>query len=235
MKQTAQSTSANSSKAPLSGTRFGKSIKPPKEGMIKSGKQNAKLGGTVTVKMWQGMPIYSLTLEERATCPKTCDQWDNCYGNNMPFAHRYDHTHADFYRFLAEDLDRLARKHPQGFVMRLHVLGDFFDAEYVAFWVNCLRRIPQLRIYGYTHHKSTSALGQLIRGVNNEFPDRFRVRISDNWRLTFSANVVPVDVRPENLNKSQLLCPEQTGKTESCATCGLCWSQPKRQILFMEH
>ena len=35
-----------------------------------------------------GYVIFTLTLEERATCPRDCFHWDNCYGNNMAFAHR---------------------------------------------------------------------------------------------------------------------------------------------------
>ena len=31
----------------------------------------------------------TLTLVERETCPKDCIHWDDCYGNNMPFAHRF--------------------------------------------------------------------------------------------------------------------------------------------------
>lgn len=64
--------------------------------MLKRGKQNKKLGDKITIKMWKGMTMYSLTLEERATCPTDCEQWDNCYGDNMPFAHRFDHTDPDF-------------------------------------------------------------------------------------------------------------------------------------------
>ena len=40
---------------------------------------------------FKGYVIYTLTLEERATCPRSCYHWDNCYGNNMMFAHRLQH------------------------------------------------------------------------------------------------------------------------------------------------
>ena len=30
-------------------------------------------------------------------------------------------------------------------------------------------------------------------------------------------------------------CPEQIGLTNSCGSCGLCWEQPKRQIVFKTH
>ena len=51
---------------------------------------NKKLGKTKIVKgRHKGKYIYSLSLEERKTCPTSCFHWKTCYGNNMPFAHRF--------------------------------------------------------------------------------------------------------------------------------------------------
>ena len=214
---------------------YRKSVKPPKAGMIKSGKHNAKLGGKVTVKMWQGMPIYQLSLEERATCPTSCDQWENCYGNNMPFAHRYDHTDADFYRILAEDIDRLAQKHPNGFVLRLHVLGDFFNVGYVGFWIGQLTLHPELHIFGFTHFSPQTYVGAQIEAYSNslDLGPRFRIRFSDMPQYKFSANVQ----KPGYIATvgKEVICPQQEGKTPTCGSCGLCWSQPDRKIVFLEH
>src|SRR3990167_9551526 len=60
--------------------------------VLKRSIDNAKLG---KLREWRagafkGMPLYSLTLEERATCERSCNAWSVCYGNNMPFAHRFD-------------------------------------------------------------------------------------------------------------------------------------------------
>ena len=41
---------------------------------------NGKLGKKILKGKWSGMPIYTGTLEERATCRKTCEHWNNCYG-----------------------------------------------------------------------------------------------------------------------------------------------------------
>ena len=48
---------------------------------------NVKLGKKVTKGKWKGFPIFTLTLEERATCPKSCQHWATCYGNNMLYAY----------------------------------------------------------------------------------------------------------------------------------------------------
>ena len=212
------------------GTRYKKSVKPPSESILKPGKNNAKLGDKITRKRWQGMPIYSLTLEERATCPSDCDQWNNCYGNNMPFGHRYDHTHPDFYDRLRSHVQQLIQKHQQ-IVVRLHILGDFVDAEYINEWSNLLETHPGLHVWGYTHHKVSTDLGQRIVKLNQLYTDRFRVRFSDDPSTQFAAYTP--STAPENCSKA-IICPEQLGKTESCATCGYCWSS-ENPVIFLEH
>ncbi len=200
--------------------------------MLKRGKQNKKLGDKVSVKKWKGMTMYSLTLEERATCPSDCEQWDNCYGDNMPFAHRFDHTDPTFKDQLGMQLEQLNRKHPEGFVVRLHVLGDFYDGLYIVQWQLWLHQLENLHVFGYTHHPYASQLGTMINNVNNIHSDRFRVRFSDDWDTEFSAHVV--QSRELEYVERGVVCPEQLGKTDSCASCGYCWSSDQ-PIIFIEH
>lgn len=215
-------------------TRYRKGVKPPSINMLKPGTNNAKLGGYVTAKKWQGMAMYSLTLEERATCPTTCQQWENCYGNNMPFAHRFDHTHPDFLLALGMQLTKLHKKHKdEGVVVRLHVLGDFFSPAYVEWWKWALNTFPWLNAFGYTHQPRSSTIGKMIESLNTRRADRWQVRFSDDKTTTMAAHVVPEHTQP--VKGVSVLCPEQTGAAKSCAACGLCWSAPNREILFVEH
>ena len=181
------------------------------------------------------MAMYSLTLEERTTCPITCEQWNNCYGNNMPFAHRFDHTDPNFLSNLDTQLDKLSKKHPQGFVVRLHVLGDFFSDDYVKWWRSMLQTYPQLHAFGYTHVDSrTSIAGVHIEQMNRYFPDQWQIRFSDDKSaLSMTAHVVDKDYVPRK--GLEIVCPEQLGTAASCAACGLCWSAPNRKIMFVEH
>ena len=50
---------------------------------------NKKLGKFVIKGRHKNKYLYSLSLEERKTCPTSCFHWKTCYGNNMPFAHRF--------------------------------------------------------------------------------------------------------------------------------------------------
>tara|TARA_R110000868_G_scaffold36278_17_gene128910 strand:- start:8784 stop:9461 length:678 start_codon:yes stop_codon:yes gene_type:complete len=214
-------------------TRYKKSIKKPNNKMLKEGKANKKLGWKITRRMWKGMPIHSLTLEERETCTPNCLEYKNCYGNNMPFAHRFDHTAPDFYKKLLGQIKELANKYPAGFVLRLHVLGDFFSPAYVAFWHKALLRFPQLNIFGYTHHLHSTNIGRKLNQLNGYYPTRMRIRYSGDPHVSFSARVVKKDEDP-NLKNGETICPEQTGKLKHCAECAYCWTS-KHGVVFLEH
>lgn len=215
----------------LSKTKYRKSIKVPRTDMLKSGKSNKKLGALVRKGWWKGLPIFSLTLEERASCPSHCEQWTNCYGNNMPFAHRYDHTHPLFEQTLASNLCSLATKHSQGFVVRLHVLGDFYSEDYVRFWQAMMFSLPQIRVFGYTHHRHNSSIGQRIASLNHMFSQRWRIRFSDDSTQSFRSEVVASE---QQATKDGIVCPEQLGLTESCGDCGYCWHS-NSPVFFLEH
>ena len=138
----------------------------------------------------------------------------------MRFAHRIGADDPDLLMLrLNDELEHLSKVHPEGFVIRLHVLGDFFSIDYVEFWANALRAYPMLHLFGYTHR--TGEIGEAIaKHLQN---DRAWIRFSDRGG-DMSANV----------GGEGIICPEQTGKTASCLTCGLCWTTTKA-IAFIEH
>jgi len=55
-------------------------VKSPDERLhvLISGENNLKIGKRVSKGKWNGMPIYTLTLEERATCSSDCHHWRTC-------------------------------------------------------------------------------------------------------------------------------------------------------------
>jgi hypothetical protein len=209
-------------------TVFPSRVTPADLNVLKSGGNQRKLGGKVTKGRWKGFPIYSLTLEERATCPHTCRQWKSCYGNNMQWAIRYQHG-PDLERALARELAALQRRHPRGFVVRLHILGDFYSIPYVHFWGDALEEFPALNIFGYTHHQLGRRMGDAVAAVRAEFRDRFCVRHSDAYS-GYRTGVI----QEASQAGDRIICPAQTGRTANCGTCGLCWGT-KRPIAFLAH
>ena len=207
---------------------YQKSLKDPKEGLLKKGSSNKKLGFRITKGKWEGKKLYSLTLEERTTCPSSCHHWDDCYGNNMPFAHRFKHQNIDL--FLEREIESLMQKHKEGIVIRLHVLGDFFHVEYVLFWQEMLFKHPKLCLFGYTAREEDSYIGKAIMFLNMRFGERCVIRSSRNQE----ANNFWSYAAEESFEGASFVCPEQTEKVKNCASCGLCWTT-KKTVKFLSH
>jgi hypothetical protein len=217
----------------LTSTRYQKSIKSVPDNhvfMLKSGGNNKKLGRRIKKTAWAGAPIFSLTLTERDTCPTSCHHWEDCYGNNMPFAARYSVAdYAAFISRLEHEVDTLIAKHGK-IAIRLHVLGDFFSEEYVTFWDEMLCKHPGLFIWGYTA-RTGCKIDMRIVMLNSAYPERCVIRWSRN-----NDSLLP-NIRyaaDESFEGQSFTCPEQTGKTDSCATCGACW-QSSITVKFLSH
>lgn len=220
-------------------SNYSKSIRRPEPGLLKPGSNNKKLGYIITKGRWKGKRIFSLTLEERKTCPTTCHHWDDCYGNNMPFAARYKHGEA-LKKAIHADIRQLLKRFPGGIVVRLHVLGDFYSVPYVAFWGALLRKYPTLAIFGYTAHRPKvgrvegTAIAKAITFLNKEFDDQCVIRFSfDHGYVATSGSRFAAS---EGFKGEAFVCPEQTGLTKSCASCGACWGKHcTKTVKFLSH
>ena len=190
---------------------------------------NKKLGKSKILKgRHKNKLIYSLSLEERKTCPTSCFHWKTCYGNNMPFAHRFMGNDALMKR-LDDELNILSTKHKEGILIRLHVVGDFFSVRYVKFWKKMLDKYSNISIFGYTARTPFSDIGKEISILRSLEWNRFSVRFSNSFEK-LSAN-------SQDLlgNKQGIICPEQLDKTKNCASCGLCWNNKVDNIIFKTH
>lgn len=162
----------------------------------------------------------------------------NCYGNAMHLARRHDARSANFLDFLRAELWLMARSFPKGFVVRLHTLGDFHSVEYVDFWRDMLEALPMLRAWGYTARLEGDPIGDALRALTATHWDRFAIR----WSNTPAPQGAIVIDEPGEAGDA-ILCPaqhtaaEDEAKTDSCATCGLCWSNAVRgkTIAFLRH
>lgn len=202
--------------------------------ILVSGHNNVKIGRDVRKgKLFRDYWIYTVTLQERATCPRSCHHWQDCYGNNMPWAKRADHSDCLALQAAIErDIVRLLSvKGRAGILVRLHALGDFFSVEYVEFWGDMLAKYPNLACYGYTARGLGDPIGAAISEIKTAYGRRFAVRWSDGGAPTdCTVSVHAGDDRPTNA----FMCPEQSGATAACATCGLCWSTDKN-VAFVGH
>lgn len=199
--------------------------------LLVEGKNNVKLGKRIEKGAWKGMPVFTLTLEERATCPRSCPEWVSCYGNSMHMARR--HAHGDLLEdTLAVEVMQMNARHPAGFVVRLHVLGDFYSVGYVGLWRKLLARFSGLRVWGYTAYDPDASdleearIGTAIADLRCDYPDRFRIRLSG------------VETRVANgkddVRAGELLCPAEISDKATCSSCAWCWER-KEPVVFIRH
>ena len=192
-------------------------------------------GNTTPAKVLKITPVGARTVVEIQTSTRTMIaegfMSHNCYGNNMHLAKRARHG-PDFEVRLEAELAVLQHRHAGGFAVRLHVLGDFYSVEYVRLWASFLDRFRSLFVFGFTARwrREDPIAVELIRLVV-ERRERFAIRFSN----------APVDEdatvsieHPVQKPADAVICPAQVGKTESCATCGLCWHS-RRRIAFLQH
>ena len=206
-------------------TLFPSTVKDPASEtcVLKSGHNNAKIGREVEVGSWKGMPIVTLTLEERKTCPSECKMLDACYGNNMQWAQRFRHGPA-LKRKIHEELQDLQAANPSGFVVRLHVLGDFHSLEYVEFWERMLAEFSALRIYGYTAHDPSGPIGAKLLTMAVSEWERFAMRFSGSGMSELSALVIR---KAADCPDNAFVCLVEAGNASCCASCAACWESEK--------
>ena len=195
---------------------------------------NIKLGKKVIKGMYNNYKLKTVTLIERETCPSDCIHWSDCYGNNMPFAHRMKHNDQNLLQ--KRIYNELLNSTNQLLLIRLHVLGDFFNVKYVKFWSIMLNTFKNIAIYGYTANNINSKI-ELSRDIAKEiiklnYSKHSHIRFSNDLTNSFSANSYDV-VKP--VKGKSILCPVQENKTANCGTCGLCWNQKSQSIIFKTH
>jgi hypothetical protein len=152
----------------------------------------------------------------------------------MPFAKRHQ-PGPTLLAAIAADLIVLSHRHPAGYVIRLHVLGDFYDVSYVEAWANWLTLHPALRLFGYTHWRHAHPIGRAVSDLVASFSERTAFRRSDADEVDDPLPpAFTVDREIEDPVVGTVFCPEQTGQTASCTTCGLCMNGTTG-ITFLDH
>ena len=132
-------------------------------------------------------------------------------------------------------------------VLRLHVAGDFYDAEYVRKWLTIVKRSPRARFYGYSRSwlvpASVPALEELAAcsamrlwysvddesGVPPTVPPFVRVAYlqTTSAKLPSDVDLVFRPHRLRTLPELPIVCDSETvaGKqlAVTCGSCGRCF------------
>ncbi|MEM8555707.1 MAG: hypothetical protein AAGF71_12890 [Pseudomonadota bacterium] len=204
--------------------------------VLKDGRWNSKIGGDVLVGHLKGAVIYTLTLEERATCPRSCEHWRSCYGNNMSRSTRWT-AGPELEAALVREVDTLCGRW-QTVLIRLHVLGDFYSPEYVGLWHVLMERHANLWCFGFTAHAPNTQIGQLLAAMRLSHGQRWSVRHSGQSGA-WGSFTVDFPTLKKRIGGG-VVCPEQhdamNGGPQSrhCGNCAVCWSCDDA-IVFVEH
>lgn len=224
--------------ADASGTKFPSRVADPTDGaaVLKDGASNSKIGGDVLVGRLRGARIFTLTLEERATCPASCPLWRGCYGNSMQWTVRWRHG-AALETAIADEVALLIAAHGT-ILVRLHVLGDFYSTGYVGAWWRLLERWPGLNVFGFTAWGPETEIGGMIAIMRERFGLRAAIRHSGRC-MPWGSFTVDFPTERKQIGDA-LVCPEQRDAMEGspagrhCGSCAACWSTD-RPIVFVEH
>ncbi len=131
---------------------------------------------------------------------------------------------------LEREVALLSIDHPN-FVVRLHGAGEFYSVGYVELWWRLLARHEGLCVFGYTARQD-DAIADALRSLARDVGwSRFAMRFSNGpFPLRSTVTIESVRQKPAD----SIVCPVQTGRSESCSTCSLCWATEKR-IAFLQH
>lgn len=208
---------------------------PGAENVLVDGCNNAKIGGDVLKGRLKGARIMTLTLEERATCPRSCAIWHGCYGNSMQYSRRWRHGAALEAKIEAE-IVAVCSQHERVLV-RLHVLGDFYSMDYLALWTRLLDEHEGLHVFGFTAWGPKTEIGAEIARVREALGARFSIRHSGT-AARWGSFTLDGPTSKHRLGDA-IVCPEQAEAMKGrqgrhCGNCCLCW-QSDAAIVFIEH
>lgn len=206
------------------------------ECVLKDGAHNSKIGGDVSVGALAGAKIFTLSFEERVTCPRDCRHWRDCYGNSMHRARRWTYS-KDLEKIIDLEVRALCAIHEK-VLIRLHVLGDFPNFDYLKLWAGLLDDLDNLHVFGFTAWKTDTRIGAGIARLRKAYGVRFAVRTSG---MTGEWGAFTLDFPTEQIRIGDaIVCPEQRSamgdgkKGIHCGNCGACWRSAK-PIAFVQH
>jgi hypothetical protein len=135
---------------------------------------------------------------------------------------------------LAAEIDALRI----GTVFRWHTSGDIDSPAHLGIIRRMAERRPDVTFYLYTRSWAT-AWGDAIRQAGEDVPNLYVWASADDsmtdppdgWRV---ARIFEDEATARSARYP--VCPEQTGRRESCADCGLCWNaKPDARLAFLAH
>lgn len=142
---------------------------------------------------------------------------------------------------LQEKINKQIKSSSKPCAVRLHSSGDFFSYDYLKFWESIIKKNKDVSFWGYTRSWAISEISCEIKKLN-ELPnvnifaswDKYMGQIPDDWRTCFVC-FSQEEIKNLKQNKKFICCPEQFGLVSNCASCGLCMTKNRKNIIFIIH
>jgi len=187
----------------------------------------------VQVSRWNSkmgvLPSFSLPV--LTTCPgKTEFCSRQCYGLRGRFARQKmrdiyqsnleESKQADFVERMVREILRTETR-----VFRLHVVGDFYSAEYVERWLEIANRLPDVKFFGSTRSWRVPGLRDAVT----------RFRDLPNVYLRASIDFSHLDRPPSSWGVWSIEgeadpCLHDYGLVKNCLACKKCWQSKDSNI-----
>lgn len=191
------------------------------------------LGNSKVGRVWTfSLPSFVICPGASPWCREHCYAWrfeqlrPNCrraYIRNLALS-------LEPSRFVEHVLGALPENAP---LVRIHVGGDFYSAEYCSGWLEVCQARPNTQFWSYTRVWSVSTLRRDLEQLRT-LPNLELFGSSDpdmplppeGWRVAF----LEIDPRA-----SGLPCRHQQGQVHSCLECGYCFRERAGNVVFKVH
>jgi hypothetical protein len=180
----------------------------------------------------------SVTMASQSSCPSTCPfVASGCYAESGP----QSWTTAKLNRSRITDPVTIAREEAKAIgtlsgtrPLRLHVVGDCTSdesARILARAVKAYKRRGNQPAWTYTHawrDISRCSFGSISALASCESTEQVKTASAKGYAAVLVVDRFESEKAYTTADDIKIVpCPQQTGRTENCATCKLCWDDAR--------
>jgi hypothetical protein len=136
----------------------------------------------------------------------------------------------EFMKRLSFELDKISAN---GYnIVRIHSSGDFYSVDYFRTWLDIARNHKNITFFCYTKQWRIKGWYEILKEASRI--NNFHVMCSyDNTMDSRPRRWMRIASISDDWNK--VTCKKQLDKSESCATCKICFDPKEKRVVFYPH
>lgn len=127
--------------------------------------------------------------------------------------------------------------------VRVHSSGDFFSKDYTCLWIDIAISAPDTMFWAYTRSWADSKLYPYLRDLGRlknfqlfaSYDSTMDITTLPQWRASLVFSGIEKATEYIQQHEHVILCPEQNGMADNCASCGICIKENYLNIAFLFH